>query len=846
MKKFLLSSLLFILALVSEAQIIVTGEITTNTTWNNDNIYILNGWVYVRAGATLTIEPGTVIKGDFISKGALIIERDADIIADGTMEQPIVFTSQKAAGQRSYGDWGGLIICGRASVNAPANAGSGTEAGEAIIEGGVGSIYGGGANPDDDDNSGILRYVRIEFGGIPFQPNSEINGLTMGGVGRSTIIENVQVSYCGDDAFEWFGGTVDCKNLIAYRNWDDDFDTDFGYTGHVQFGLSVRDPAIADQSGSNGFESDNDGSGTGATPITNGKFSNMTVVGPLVFSDSPNSNYKRALHLRRNTRTSIFNSVFVGYPTGLLIDGGTTHTNAMNNDLRFKNNYLVAMVDTLATTSNPNPNNITGAFDISTWFVNGANQTLDMAETVMWNNLNLNTPDLTWVSGSPLASGASFSDDYLNNAFFETVDFIGAFGQDNWAQCWTSWDPQNEVYAGSVDNTILASVAPVGVSELMMCPGTSISLQATCNHPNAMYAWSNNVNDAATTIEQPGSYTVLVSTANGCSVLLADIVVANYMTEQVAILADGPTSFCTGGSVVLASSQANGNLWSEGSTAASIVISNSGTYSVEHTDANGCVTTSNTIDVSVSDSPVPTIAANGALSFCEGENLTLTSSIGESYQWNLNGVMIEGANDNVLIVDEEGVYTVTVTNQDACLGVGTSGFVFAQVIETPSADFDYSADFGSLEYQFSNNSTGAEAYFWDFGNGSTSSEINPTISFTEAGANTVTLTAINGDCVNTFEMTISDVTVSENGIFSTFKVFPNPVQDEFTVLCQEFEGFGVVRIYAINGQLIEERWMNFNDTEVVKMSGLNWNDGLYVVAIVTDKLQTKSLITVSH
>ncbi|MGH7601813.1 MAG: T9SS C-terminal target domain-containing protein, partial [bacterium] len=208
------------------ANIVVSGNITTNTTWTSNNTYLLNGFVYVKAGATLTIEPGTVIYGDKASKGALIIEQGAKIIADGTAAQPIVFTSALPAGQRSYGDWGGLILCGRAPINVPG--------GTATIEGGVGSIYGG---TDPADNSGTLRYVRLEFPGIAFQPNSEINGLTLGGVGSGTIIDYVQVSYSGDDGFEFFGGTVNAKHLISLRTLDDDFDTDFGYSGKVQYAV---------------------------------------------------------------------------------------------------------------------------------------------------------------------------------------------------------------------------------------------------------------------------------------------------------------------------------------------------------------------------------------------------------------------------------------------------------------------------------------------------------------------------------------------------------------------------------------------------------------------------------
>ncbi|MFN9325963.1 MAG: hypothetical protein ACK6A5_11335, partial [Flavobacteriales bacterium] len=183
----------------------VTANITTNTTWTSNNKYLLKGFIYIEDGATLTIQAGTIIKGDKPTKGTLIVKRGGKLIADGTASQPIVFTSNQAAGNRDYGDWGGIIICGRAPHNQPSDP---------TIEGGVDAQYGG---TDPDDNSGILRYVRIEFSGIPFQPNQEINGLTMGAVGRGTILDHIQVSYCGDDSNEWFGGTVNAKHLIALR-----------------------------------------------------------------------------------------------------------------------------------------------------------------------------------------------------------------------------------------------------------------------------------------------------------------------------------------------------------------------------------------------------------------------------------------------------------------------------------------------------------------------------------------------------------------------------------------------------------------------------------------------------
>ncbi|MCX6181172.1 MAG: hypothetical protein NT150_04510, partial [Bacteroidetes bacterium] len=202
----------------------VKTSITTNTTWTANKTYILSGQIYVKNGATLTIQPGTVIRGNKASTGAgLFICQGSKINAKGTAANPIVFTSNQAAGSRAQGDWGGLILLGRASNNQPN--------GIANIEGLAPTPetqYGGGLTPDDTDNSGTLSYVRVEWGGYVYQQDKEINGITFGSVGNGTTVDHIQVSYSNDDAFEWFGGTVNCKHLVSYRNLDDDFDTDFG------------------------------------------------------------------------------------------------------------------------------------------------------------------------------------------------------------------------------------------------------------------------------------------------------------------------------------------------------------------------------------------------------------------------------------------------------------------------------------------------------------------------------------------------------------------------------------------------------------------------------------------
>lgn len=412
----------------------VINNITANTTWTSNNKYLLKGFIYVEDGATLTIEPGTIIKGDKPTKGTLIVKRGGKIIADGTASQPIVFTSNQPAGQRDYGDWGGIIICGRAPHNQPSDP---------IIEGGVDAQYGG---TDPNDNSGILRYVRIEFSGIPFQPNQEINGLTMGGVGRGTVLEHIQVSYCGDDSYEWFGGTVNAKYLIALRGWDDDFDQDFGWQGKVQWAVSLRDPNVADQSSSNGFECDNDAAGNPVSPYSQGVWSNVSIFGPKAdASTTINTQYARALHLRRNTRTRVFNSVFAGYPNGLFIDGNSTQAGAEAGELMFRNSVIAGMGTPLNVPSGQNWDlaAITNWFNTAGWnnTVYANNSDLQVA-----NPFNLTNPNFMPNGGSPLLSGADFSAAPVADGFFTPVSYRGAFGTTDWTAGWANWDPQNTAY----------------------------------------------------------------------------------------------------------------------------------------------------------------------------------------------------------------------------------------------------------------------------------------------------------------------------------------------------------------------------------------------------------------
>ena len=492
MKKFVLSALMAVAVVAAHptrvlaqtacpatsTPVTVSGSITGATTWTRNNIYLLSGFVYVRSGGVLTIEPGTIIKGDKASKGSLIVEPGGQILANGTAAQPIVFTSNEPAGSRSRGDWGGVIILGRAPVNL---------AGTPTIEGGVGSTYGGNL---PNDNSGVFRYVRIEFSGIPFQPNSEINGLTMGGVGAGTTISHVQVHSCGDDSFEWFGGSVNAKYLISNSATDDDFDSDNGFTGRMQYGLAIRGANVADVSGSTAFESDNDNGGSANTPQTAPVFSNFTA---LLQNRTATANFTRALHLRRNTAISVFNSVLAGWPQGLFIDGAAAQANATAGTLVLRNNVLAGMTA-------PYGVDPTSGFNHQTFFedANRGNQVFAAASALglnadNYNDFNSNgtpngVPDLALPAASALTAGASFADAKLTgagnggpNSTFDVVSYRGAFGPAstvgaNWAAGWTNFNPQITCY-----NT----------------PGQTLSNRDVFNNPLQSLTVSPNPTDGA-------------------------------------------------------------------------------------------------------------------------------------------------------------------------------------------------------------------------------------------------------------------------------------------------------------------------------------------------------------
>ncbi len=341
----------------------VADSIVSNTTWTSNNVYQLNGLIYVSNNATLTIEPGTVIRGN-AGNASLIVTRGAKLKAEGTQCNPIVFTSNQALGSRTPGAWGGVMILGKAKHNLGINN---------IIEGldleDPRNYHGG---TEDDDNSGILKYVRIEYSGFTLSANNEINGLTLGSVGTGTTLDYIQVTHGDDDAFECFGGSVNAKHLVAYKTKDDDFDTDNGYSGTVQYALGIKDPNVSDVSQSEGFESDNSATGiAGQLPKTSAKFYNVTQIGGFRCASNADASgvaptalfqHRRGARVRRNSDLKIINSILMNNWRGLFVDDAivagqltqSTSANYSEDSALFRNNIIAGDFTTIWTGTNYN------------------------------------------------------------------------------------------------------------------------------------------------------------------------------------------------------------------------------------------------------------------------------------------------------------------------------------------------------------------------------------------------------------------------------------------------------------------------------------------------------------
>ena len=369
--------------------------------------YRMQGALVVDSGAVLRIAPGTTILGDTAVRPTyLLVRQGGQIFAEGTAQQPIVFTSARAPGTRQRGDWGGIVIAGRSTCNFPAPC---------QVEG-ANARYGGSVL---NDNSGVLRYVRVEFAGFEVTPGNELNALTLAGVGSGTTVEYVQVHHGSDDGIEWFGGTVDVKYALATGNDDDSFDYSSGWAGRGQFWIVQQ----AENAGDKGFEVDGNETNFAATPLTDPRIYNVTLIGRGTSASSGND----AIQLRRGVRGGILNAIALGWGGSVLdVDDPATADHCTGG------RTLIDNVLWFQTTGGFADN------DADDFEAACAGSEIRNAAPLLVDATSRTAPDFRPAAGSPALTGAAA---VPSEPFFTPVSYRGAVAPTGtpWYQGWTTF-----------------------------------------------------------------------------------------------------------------------------------------------------------------------------------------------------------------------------------------------------------------------------------------------------------------------------------------------------------------------------------------------------------------------
>lgn len=375
---------------VIDPEVDLIGDITEDRILEEGQTYTLTGGLHVKEGATLTIEPGvTIIAQDDNQVDYILIEQGAKIDARGTASAPIVMTSNR----KEAGAWGGLHICGKAPINAGTDAKS--EIGDAS--------YGGN---DPADNSGVLQYIRVEYGGFTFSEEKEANGFTFYGVGNGTTVDHLQAYGGSDDGFEWFGGTVNVKYLISTNNTDDSFDWTEGWCGKGQFMVAYQVSVECDAL----MECDNNDNNEVAAPISHPVLANVTLVG------NNSDENKRGVRLRAGTEVELYNAIVTGKSNALTTE--TTHTEDalakgtsklqyvyLSSGVKSDNKEVPVLYDQNDFLAEANHNQVNYTFNLTDNFFGTIDGGLD-AKSI--------------------------------NSFFESAGYIGAISADNnWMAGWT-------------------------------------------------------------------------------------------------------------------------------------------------------------------------------------------------------------------------------------------------------------------------------------------------------------------------------------------------------------------------------------------------------------------------
>ena len=406
---------------------VVKGRITSDTTWASDSFWVLRGAVFVEEPARLTIDAGTEIFGEFATNGTLVIARGAQIHANGTAAAPIVFSSDQPIGERRRADWGGLIINGAAPINVPG--------GESVGEGDTG-VYGGN---DPDDDSGHLRYVRVEFAGAEFSPDNELNGIAFQGVGRATEVEHIMVKFSKDDGIEFFGGTVEVKWVVLQGIADDSVDWTDGWQGKGQFIIVMQSGDDADQ----GIEADNNGDNNNLTPRSNPTLYNLTLVGDPDTNEGSESDI--GMLLREGTAATIRNFIVTGFKEASIdIDQAVTFTQVTSGAVTLGSGIIFGNCVVGGCVSQFRPDTDDAAAPITTQaFVTGSPD-VAFVDPLLADPFNLASPNFQPAPASPAINGIVAPSLPPNDGFFEVANFIGAVGpagggQDTWWRGWTDF-----------------------------------------------------------------------------------------------------------------------------------------------------------------------------------------------------------------------------------------------------------------------------------------------------------------------------------------------------------------------------------------------------------------------
>ena len=406
---------------------VVKGRITTDTTWDNGSYWVLRGAVFVEAPARLTINAGTEIFGEYATNGTLIISRNAQILANGTAAEPIVMSSDQPIGERGRGDWGGLIINGNAPLNVPGS--------QSVGEGDTG-VYGG-TNPADD--SGHLRYIRVEFAGTEFSPDNELNGIAFQGVGNQTEVDHVMVKFNKDDGFEFFGGTVEVKHIVFHGIADDSIDWTDGWTGKGQFIIVVQSGDDADQ----GIEADNNGDNNNLTPRSNPTLYNLTLVGDPDSNEGKESDI--GILFREGTSATVRNFIVTGFKEASIdVDHTATFEQVRNGNLTLGSGIIYGNCLVRKCVGQFRPDRDDQEAHVTTAAFVTESSNVSFVDPQLVDPYNLKNPNFQPMALSPALSGAVAPSVPPSDGFFDIANFIGAVGpagggQDTWWQNWTDF-----------------------------------------------------------------------------------------------------------------------------------------------------------------------------------------------------------------------------------------------------------------------------------------------------------------------------------------------------------------------------------------------------------------------